>query len=106
MLAADFQSIGKLDHGSLRPETSSRQLVRRADAVNVFDSGQNFEVADIKIDTRSDRSHHGLPCAGGAMHREAHLNQVFYHPLDLLLRGRFLHCDNHRKASSCLALSF
>ena len=40
LLAADFQSVGKLDDRSLRPEASSRQLVGRTDAMNVFDSGQ------------------------------------------------------------------
>ncbi len=39
-LAADLQSVGKLDDGSLRAETASGQLVRRADAVNVLDAGQ------------------------------------------------------------------
>src|SRR5580693_3985211 len=98
LFASDFQTVGKLDYGSLWPEASSRQLVGCTDPMNVFDSGEHFEVANIKIDSRPDRSHHGLPRSGGAMYREAHRNEVFHHMLDLLLGCRFLHGDDHRKS--------
>ncbi len=38
LLASDFQPVGKFDDSARRAETSSRQLVGRANPVNVFDS--------------------------------------------------------------------
>ena len=71
-LAANFQAIGKLNDGAFGTEAASRQLVGRADAVDLFDAGQHFEIASIEIDARAHRGQDGLPLAGGAVHGEAH----------------------------------
>ena len=36
-----------------------------------------------------------LSLAGGAVHRESQLDQVFDHHLDLVFACRLLHCNNH-----------
>ena len=69
----------------LRAKTAPRQLVRRADAVNVLHPGKNFEIASVKIHPGAHRRQHGLPLAGSAVHGKAHPDQVFYHLLDLLI---------------------
>ncbi len=66
--AADFHAVGKLDHRALRTETSSSQLVRGTDAMNLFDARQHFEIADVEVAARAHCRHHGLPGARGAMH--------------------------------------
>ena len=87
-------------------KAASRQLVRRADAVNVLDAGQHFEVARVKIDARAHGSEHRLALAGRAVHGKAHADQVFDHVLDLLIGCEFLHGNNHRNARrSSVAIS-
>ena len=59
--------------------------------------GSTSRLRDVEIDARAHRAQHGLARAGGAVHGEAHPDQVFDHLLDLLFGRRFLHCNNHRK---------
>ena len=85
LVAADLHAVGKFDDGPCRTKTAPRQLVRRADAVNVLHPGKNFEIAGVKIHARANRGQHGLALAGSAVNGEAHPDQVFYHLLDLLI---------------------
>jgi hypothetical protein len=65
--------------------------------MDLLDSAQDFEVADVEINACSYRRHHGLPRTRGTMDRESALHQVFHYPLDVFLGRRFLHCYDHKK---------
>ena len=64
--------------------------------MDLLHAGKYFQVAGVEIGARADRRENGLALAGGAVHGEAHADQVFDHILDLLFGCGFLHCDNHR----------
>ncbi len=95
LVATNLQAVGKFNDGPLRAKTASRQLIGRADAVDVFHAGKDFEIAGIEINPRADRGQHRLPLPGSAMHGEPHPYQVFHHLLDLLIRRCVLHGNNH-----------
>ena len=88
LVAADLHPVGKFDDRSLRTKAAPRQFVGRADAVNVLHPGQHFEIASVEVHARAHRGQHGLALAGGAVHGEAHPDQVFDHLLDLLFGCR------------------
>ena len=73
----------------------SYQFVWRADTVNFFDAGKHFEIARVEINAASNGSQHRLARARGAMHSEAHLDQVVRDILDLVFGGGFQHRNNH-----------
>ena len=64
--------------------------------MNMLDSGEHLKIAGIEINARPNRCQNGLALSGGPMHGKAHTDKVFDHLLDLLVRCRFLHGNNHK----------
>jgi hypothetical protein len=63
-------------------------------------SRQQFQVANIKIDSRSHRAQHGLSRPRRPVHLKPQLHQVLNHLLNLPLVRNVLHRNNHRKVSA------
>ena len=94
-LAADFHSVGQLDHGAVGTKAAPHQLVGRTDAVHVMHAGKHFDVADVEVNAAAHRAQHRLPRTGAAVYLEAHLHQVVDHPLDLVFARAFQHRNDH-----------
>ena len=94
-LAADLDSVGKLNDGVVFVELAPREFVRRADTMHALHARQHLEVTGVEVDALAHRGQHTLPRAGGAMHGKAHLHQVIGHPLDLVFAGVFQHRNDH-----------
>ena len=74
--------------------------------MNFLHPRQQLEIANIKINPRPDRSQHGHPRPGRAVHFKSDLHQVLDHLLNQLLVRAFLHRHNHKNLSCSLVLSF
>ena len=63
-------------------------------------AGQDFQLANIEVDTLADRCQHALTRARGAVHGKAHLDQMVGDLLNLVFACRLPHRNDHGLALS------
>ena len=72
IIAAYLYSVSKFDDGAFLAKGAPRQFIRGADAMNVFDTREDFKVTGVEVNARADSGEDGLSFSGGAVDREAH----------------------------------
>src|SRR5208337_4019363 len=95
VLAADFGSIGKLDHRALGTKSAAGQFVRRADAMDLENARQNLEFVEIESCRGANRGQNSLHSSSGPMDINASLFHRFDDGIDLFFGGSFLHGYDH-----------
>ncbi len=90
-----LDAVGELDDGAFGAPAAARELVGRADAVNVHHSGEQFELAQVECGGGTHTGENGLAFAGGAMHFDPGFRHGVDDRVDLVFGGLLLHGYDH-----------
>ena len=94
-VAADADAVGKADDGAFRTEAAPGELVRRRDADDFGDAGEDFEFLVVESAGRAHAGEDGLHGAGGAVDVEADFHHALDDGLDFFFGRAILHSNNH-----------